>query len=187
MFPGFHSMLWHAHSATPPTLAFNIFKGFCLNISILFPLYKVLFTTGWGEPFPNMLNSWFWWLRTIWTSFLMWMLLMSILYLYYFNIMQVNLSVIHLFLFPPTNTCYLRNGLIKEYRVVQMGLIPSVFERTSCFLATLIKKKLCWLGNREGRRVRREELEAQCLFRNIYYSFFFSFLLCVFHLCRQWF
>lgn len=138
MFPGFHSMLWHAHSATPPTLAFSIFKGFCLNFSILFPLYKVLFTTGWGEPFPNMLNSWLWWFRTIWSSFLMWMLLMSILYLYYFNIMQVNLGIIHLFLCPPTNTCYFRNQLTKKYRVVQVVWFHQCFERTSCFLATLI-------------------------------------------------
>lgn len=40
MLPGFHSMLWHAHSSSdePPTLAFSIFKEFCLNVSI-FSLY----------------------------------------------------------------------------------------------------------------------------------------------------
>lgn len=37
MFLRFHSMLWLSDSyddTTPPTLAFSIFKGFCLNISI---------------------------------------------------------------------------------------------------------------------------------------------------------
>lgn len=49
MFLGFRSMLWLSDSCndiTPPTLAFSIFKGFCLNISIFFLLHKVLFIIG---------------------------------------------------------------------------------------------------------------------------------------------
>lgn len=55
------------------------------------------------------------------------MLLMPILYVYYFNVMQVNLGIVHLFLFPPTNTYYFKNRLTKKNRVVQVGLIPLVF------------------------------------------------------------
>lgn len=39
---------------------------------------------------------------------------MPILYVYYFNVMQVNLGIVHLFLFPPTNTYYFKNGLTKK-------------------------------------------------------------------------
>lgn len=40
MFLSFNSMLWLSDSyndITPPTLAFSIFKGFCLNVSFFAP------------------------------------------------------------------------------------------------------------------------------------------------------